>query len=139
MIRLVIPAAVGAAALGLTAGCGTTTVTQQAPSSTSVPAGQPGEGPAGTLSWTCTIDMNPLDGSPENITLDLTNNGSQPITIATMTVAVYDSAGDEIGNQTPLDADTVVTPGTYTSTSHLYSSELSGLAATCTVASWTAQ
>jgi hypothetical protein len=53
-----------------------------------------------TLSWTCTIGDD-LIGDPSAITLDLTNNTGQPITIATMTVAVYDASGNEIGNQTP--------------------------------------
>jgi hypothetical protein len=90
------------------------------------------------LSWTCTIGDD-LIGDPSTITLGLTNNTGQPITIATMTVAVYDASGNEIGNQTPLDAGTVVTPGTMTSTTHLFSSELSGVASTCNVASWTSQ
>lgn len=91
-----------------------------------------------TLSWTCAIGTDNI-GDPSTITLELTDNGQQSITIATMTVAVYDSSGDEIGNQTPLDAGTVVTPGTYTSTTHLFTSELSGTASSCKVASWTTQ
>lgn len=101
---------------------------------------KPGDGlqSSATLSWTCTIDDD-LIGNPGSITLVLTDSGSQPITIATLTVAVYDASGDEIGNQTPLDAGTVVTPGTMTSTTHLFTSELSGVASTCKVASWTSQ
>lgn len=38
-----------------------------------------------------------------------------------------------------MDAGTVVTPGTMTSTTNLFSSELSGVASTCNVASWTSQ
>lgn len=100
---------------------------------------KPGDNaPTVTLNWTCSISDD-LIGNPANITLVLTDNGSQPITIATLTVAVYDASGNEIGNQTPLEAGTVVTPGTYTSTTHLFTSELSGVASTCKVASWTSQ